>query len=88
MASYLVTYDLIKQKNYDPLIKELQKYDYWHCLKSTWIIKSNGPATAIRDALAPHIDSDDKLIVILLSREAAWTLSFSKECQDWLQNKL
>ncbi|WP_212645705.1 hypothetical protein [Delftia sp. PE138] len=88
MASYLVTYDLIKQKNYDPLIKALESFNYWHCLKSTWIIKSDGPAAAIRDALAPYIDADDKLVVVLLAREAAWTLSLPQECQDWLQNNL
>lgn len=89
MNSYLVTYDLIKRKNYPELIKILEGFTTrWHCLGSVWIIKTTLTAAQLRDALIKHIDDDDKLIVILLQRESAWTLSFSKECQDWLRNNL
>ena len=88
MKSYLVTYDLIKRKNYPELIGALEKLNYWHCLLSTWIIKSDNTAEEIFDYLRPHIDDDDKLIVILLQREAKWTTSFPKNCQDWLRDNL
>jgi hypothetical protein len=89
MKSYLVTYDLIKRKDYPELIKALEGFStYWHCLGSVWIVKSNNTASEIYNYLKPHIDSDDKLIVILLVREAAWTESFSQSCQTWLQNNL
>ncbi|HEV7374955.1 MAG TPA: hypothetical protein VGN95_09580 [Pyrinomonadaceae bacterium] len=89
MKSYLVTYDLIKRKDYPELFKALGAYGTtWHCLGSVWIIKSDLTAYQIYDALRPHIDDDDKLVVILLQREAKWTLSFSTECQDWLQKYL
>lgn len=89
MKSYLVTYDLIKRKDYPELIKALESYKTtWHCLGSVWILKTDKTAAQIFDHLRPHIDQDDKLIVILLQREAKWTASFSKECQDWLQKNL
>jgi hypothetical protein len=88
MKSYLVTYDLIKRKNYPELIKALEGFNYWHCLGSVWIIKSDSTAQQIFDYLRPHIDNDDKLIVILQAREANWTASFSQTCQDWLRNNL
>jgi hypothetical protein len=89
MKSYLVTYDLIKRKDYPDLYKALNAYGTtWHCLDSVWIIKSDETATQIFDTLRTHIDNDDKLIVILLQREAKWTGSFSKNCQDWLQKNL
>jgi Zn-finger protein len=85
----MISYDLIKRKDYPELHKAIRAYGpIWHCLDSTWIIKTDQTATQIRDALIKHIDSDDKLIVNLLQREAAWTTSFSKECQDWLRNNL
>lgn len=88
MNSYLVTYDLIKRKDYPELFKVLKAYNYWHCLDSSWIIKTDETAKQLFDGIRPHIDADDKLIVIRLVRDANWTSSFSKECQDWLQKNL
>lgn len=90
MLSHMVSYDLIKRKNYPELIKALEAFDYWHCLGSTWIIKSNKTAMALAEELAQHIDSDDKLIVVTLAGQGqgAWTISFSQECKDWLSNNL
>jgi hypothetical protein len=85
----MVSYDLIKRKDYPELYKALNAYaTKWHCLDSTWIIKSDETAAQIRDKLKAHIDADDKLIVNLLQREAAWTVSFSTECKDWLMKNL
>lgn len=88
MKSFIVTYDLIKRKNYPELINALQQFNYWHCLGSVWIIKSDATSVDIYNYLAPHIDADDKLIVILLQRDAAWTRSFPQNCQDWLTQNL
>lgn len=87
-ATHLVTYDLIKRKNYPELIKELEKFPYWHCLGSVWIVKSDLKCSEIRDRLLSHIDSDDKLIVLKLTGEGAWTKSFDAECQQWLRDNL
>lgn len=89
MKSYLITYDLIKRKNYPELYEALKKFKtYWHCLDSVWIVKSDSTASEIRDYLLPHIDNDDKLIVVGLTGEGSWTQSFSEECQSWLRNNL
>ena len=89
MKSYLVTYDLIKRKNYPELFEALKKFDgYLHFLGSVWIVKSDATAEQIFDYLRPHIDNDDKLIVILLQREAKWTGSLLQADQDWLQSYL
>lgn len=87
MASYLVTYDLIKRKNYPELIAALEKYPYWHCLGSSWIVKSDASSSAIRDNLKQHTDEDDKLLVVKLTGEGAWR-GFDKICSQWLLNNL
>lgn len=87
-TSHLVTYDLIKRKNYPELIEALEKFPYWHCLGSVWIIKSDLSCAQIRDALLPHIDSDDKLLVVKLTGEGAWTTSFPDNCKKWLKDNL
>lgn len=88
MLSHMVSYDLIKRKNYPELIQALEGFNYWHCLGSTWIIKSDKTAMALATELLQHIDSDDKLIVVTLTGQGAWTQSFSTQCKDWLQNNL
>jgi hypothetical protein len=88
MKSYVVSYDLIKRKNYPELLDALKQFNYWHCLDSFWIIKSDSTAEQIYNYLRPHIDGDDRLIVILLYRESVWTPSFSTECQNWLRTNL
>ena len=89
MKTYLIGYDLMKQgQDYNALIEEIKKIDdWWHCLDSTWIIKTNLTAEQIRDRLIPKIDSNDKLLVVRLRQEAAW-IGFQKECSDWLKNNL
>jgi hypothetical protein len=62
--------------------------NYWHCLGSSWIIKTDQTAEQLFDRIRPHIDNDDRLIVIRLVSSAKSTRSFSKECQDWLHKNL
>ncbi len=88
MLSHMVSYDLIKRKNYPELIQALEGFDYWHCLGSTWIIKTDKSAYEVATELMNHIDADDKLIAVTLNGQAAWTPSFDAECQSWLQNNL
>ncbi len=89
MATYIIGYDLKKPgQDYSSLFEAIKKLgNWWHCLDSTWIIKHDGPATSIRDALTPHIDSNDRLLVTKLSGEAAWA-GFSDDCSKWLKNNL
>lgn len=91
MASILIGYDLKKSgQDYTSLINAIKSIgpNYWHCLDSTWIIKTNHSATAIRDTLSAYVDNNDKLLVIdITGGEAAWR-GFNTECSSWLTNNL
>lgn len=90
MQTFLIGYDLNKSgQDYADLIDAIKKLSstWWHHLDSTWIIKSNSTATAIRDILAAHIDSNDELLVVKLSGDGAWT-GFSDKGSKWLINNL
>ncbi len=89
MKSYLITYDLKSPgQNYNDLYEAIKNLGtWWHCLDSNWIIKSNSSAAKIRDALTPHIDGNDLLLVAHLSGEAAWR-GFSDNCTSWLKDNL
>ncbi|GDY37728.1 hypothetical protein [Acidovorax sp. NB1] len=85
MAKFLVTYDPIKRKDYPELIGVLQKFNYWHCLGSVWIIPWDGTAEELAKFLYPHIDADDKLLVVECGPDRAWTRSFPEDCKEWLR---
>ncbi len=89
MNSYLITYDLMSPgQDYSSLHESIEKYNnYWKCLESVWIIKSDMSAKEIRNELAKHVDQNDKLLVAKLSGEAAWR-GFSDKCSKWLKDNL
>lgn len=90
MASYLISYDLNKPgQNYSDLYDAIKKVGstWWHCLDSTWIVKSTKSAAQIRDALLPCLDKNDRILVVITGREAAWN-GFDQICSDWLRNNL
>lgn len=86
MGSYIISYDLISNKNYEDLFKAIKNYGtYAHVLESVWIVKSSNNSTQIRDNLMNFLDSDDKLFVAKLTGESAWR-NLSKEISDWIKN--
>jgi hypothetical protein len=87
MKTYFIGYDLKNPgQNYTDLIEAIKKLgSYWHCLDSTWLIKSNSTAIEIRDYLIKHIDKNDKILVAQISGDGAWK-GFDKTCADWLKN--
>lgn len=89
MSCHLVTYDLNKPgQNYNDLYEAIKTFTSWcHCLDSTWIILSELTSEQIRNHISPYIDSNDSLLIVELSGEAAW-IGISDECSKWLKNNL
>jgi hypothetical protein len=78
MPTYLVSYDLNnppKNPDYHPLIKRIR--DDWRgqkVLYSEWIVRTQTTkAQELREDLVRYIDSNDGLLVVGLTGEAAWT---------------
>ena len=85
----MVSYDLIKRKDYPELWDALKAYKiYAHLLGSTWIIVSQKSAMDICTALLQHIDADDKIIVTEITSNSAWSMSFSEAIRKWLRQVL
>ena len=74
MAKYLISYDLDKPgQEYHRLIKELERLGAIRVLYSQWVFRTTSTAVQIRDYLRSFIDSNDMLLVVALTGEAAWT---------------
>ncbi len=85
---YNVSYDLKKAgKDYKGLHEELKKTLNWnHLLGSTWLLSTTESATQIWERLKPHIDGDDRILIIQVINNANGWLDNS-DC-IWLNNQL
>ena len=87
MTCYIISYDLVKKRDYEKLYDAIKSYDdYAHITESTWAIVTSDKATKIRDNLLKHVDSDDRIFVIKSGKEAAWRNVLCKD--KWLQDNL
>ena len=83
MALFSVTYDLIKDKDYDSLIDRLKELDTVKVQLSQWFLSADNTATEIKDHLAQYVDDDDKLMVIEFSKRPQFTKAI-EGTNDWL----
>ncbi|MXN46069.1 hypothetical protein GR138_12795 [Shinella kummerowiae] len=72
MTAYMISYDLRKNRNYDPLIKQLRDWGCVRPLQSLWLGNLKGNAATIRDLLRTLMDSDDGLMVCEIKATSDW----------------
>lgn len=73
MAYFLVSYDLIKRKDYPEIKEALTDLGAVKCLLSQWLVESLCSAEDMLAHLRPHIDSDDRLMVVEFDKRPAFT---------------
>jgi hypothetical protein len=77
VSTYMIVYDLENRtESYEPLLNALRKLGALHVLYSKWVLKTNYSAVQLRDHLRQFVESGDKLLVVGLTGEAAWTSLF------------
>ena len=89
MTTYLISYDLSTPgRNYDDLIEHIKAYGTWsHPLQSVWLVSTTLSAEQVRDAAAKFLDSNDKILVVVASRDGAWR-GIAEKVSDWLKTHL
>jgi hypothetical protein len=84
MSTYVVTYDLIKRKDYPKLWEELERLDGNRALESIWLLNVQNTAREVHDHLKGFIDSDDVLWVSELTKKH-WFSNVKAGTNDWLK---
>ena len=84
MAYFVVTYDLVKEKDYNKLINELVRIGSEKIALSVWLVEQDMTAFGMRDHLKNFIDDDDKLVVIEFSKKPSYTRGFVSG-GDWIK---
>ncbi len=89
MATFLITYDIQDKERRETLFEAIRALanGHWHLLRSTWIIKCPGPATAIHEALLPFVDDEDRLLVLELAGNGS-CMGFNERGTKWLEANL
>ena len=88
MTKYLISYDLIGDKDYEKLFEAIKSLanGYSRPLESVWIIGHKGAASDIVNALSRYIDNDDKLFVTLVTKDTSWTKTLTDSTRSWIKN--
>lgn len=86
MPVYLIAYDLNRPgQKHDNLVEQLKDFSHCHAQGSVWFVEAKGPATALRDALAPFFDANDALFVDEIS--GSWAGHGMRVCGKWLNDR-
>ena len=89
MLVQCISYDLrTPGQDYAGLFEAIKSLGtWWHCLESVWLVRTSLTSGQIRDALRPHIDANDALLVAVLG--GGWaTCGLTGDCSNWLRNNL
>jgi len=85
MTVHCVSYDLNKSgQNYDALYEELKRSPGWcHVLDSTWLVSTTETAKQVSDRLRKHLDENDDLLVMAVTKDHAGWLNQST--WEWIK---
>jgi CRISPR/Cas system-associated endoribonuclease Cas2 len=89
MKNLVITYDLKKSgQNYEGVIEAIKSFGSWARVQgSVWYVKTTLSASAVRDSLLKHIDSNDSLFVTdATNNDAAW-YGLTDEVSDYLKQQ-
>ena len=64
MKDIFLSYDLVKQRNYQLLWDELERWKARRVLESVWEFTTDYSPSQLRDHFRQFIDADDRLLVM------------------------
>ncbi|QFY60364.1 CRISPR-associated protein Cas2 [Rhizobium grahamii] len=85
MTDFLVSYDLIKRKDYQTLWDELERLGAHRTLESLWLVNVDNTAKELVDHLASFVDDDDKLWALELTNSHYYR-NARGGTNDWIKN--
>lgn len=89
MAFYSITYDLVRNRDYEKIARGIKNIsnDAWaKPTASQWIIHSEKTSEQVRDFLLNYIDHDDILFVIKVDVDNWHSYNVQKGATDWLKS--
>jgi hypothetical protein len=84
-----INYDLRQPgRNYAAVEAYIKAFPAWaHPLKSLWLVRTDKPASTVRDEMNTHVDANDQVLVFDVTGDS-WASNFSGDHIDWMQNHM
>lgn len=86
MSAYIVAYDLRNEVRRPPIVEEVKATAWAKLSESCYAIDTNETASAVRKRFMKHLDSDDYLYVITISRP--WSAFGLTTVIEWLTKRI
>lgn len=77
MALFVVSYDLVKRKDYQTLWDAFSELGGQKVLNSMYLIELNNTAQEVVDHFSQYIDDDDRIMAIEFSKKPKFTKALS-----------
>ena len=91
MATILIAYDIHPSTGdaYERITDAIRSLgEWWHHLETTWLVKTDHTPTQIRDFLKKYVGSDDQLLIVEVSLDAAAWFGVNDIGSRWLEASL
>ena len=76
MSKFIVSYDLVKRKDYPQLWDEFKRLNGHKCLRSVYFVDCTATAQSLLDHLKGFVDGDDQLVVVEFDKRPATYRAF------------
>ncbi len=89
MNIHLVSYDLrAPGRNYQNLHDYLDSFPSWaKPLESVWLIETTLTAAQLRDGAVKHIDTNDQIFVVEVTKQPAAWKNLATNVINWINSK-
>lgn len=86
MAIYSITYDLIKDKDYDKVSEGIKKISgsWARPTKTQWLIETDKSLTQIWEQLKKYADNDDIFFIVKVNMPEWLSINIPKDVIEWL----
>jgi hypothetical protein len=89
MASYLVSYDQHRDRDYTAIWSALHGVGAVRILESVWFLISNSNAEGVRDWLRGVTRNEDSLLVVQIQPRANWAAYNAQSAGvEWLRQRV
>ena len=87
MQTYVISYDMAGEGDYDVLYDAIESYEYCACVtESTWVVLTRHRAQTIRDNLRQHLSPGSRLFVAKVYDDVAGqNLNLDPFYEEWLE---
>ncbi|MDR3409291.1 MAG: hypothetical protein P4L68_12395 [Methylovirgula sp.] len=86
MEIYIIVCKLRSKHVYESFCESVKALSdaWWHCGEPTWLIRSSLKPQQIKTKLAPHMQSDEQLLILACKDTAVWD-GFDDVSAMWLK---